>query len=111
MRRKTIVALCLVLQASLAAAAAETRDLPGSDGNWQEGRAVVDAPIDVVRGWLVDFEHWPQLFPDVQYAKVLSRPAGSQAVVRFRSRIVGRELTIGFGWGAREIRYRGGGKN
>jgi uncharacterized membrane protein len=91
-----------------ALAAPTTRDLPG---DWQEGRVVVEAPLDVVRGWLVDYDHWPELFPDVQSVEVLSRPARNQAVVRFRSRIVGRELTIGSSWGGREIRYRGGAKN
>jgi carbon monoxide dehydrogenase subunit G len=93
------------------AAGIETHDVAGSDGNWQEGRAVIDAPLDEVRGWLVDFEHWPQRFPDVTSAKVLARAGGDQAKLRFRSKTIGRELTIDLRWTAREITYRGAGKN
>jgi len=64
-----------------------------------------------VRGWLVDFDHWPQRFPDVTSAKVLARAGGDRAKLRFRSKTIGRELTIDLRWTAREITYRGAGKN
>lgn len=89
----------------------ETRDVEGSDGSWQEGHAVIDAPVDEVHAWLTDYEHWPQRFPDVQWAKVLSRSGRDRAMVRFRSKIIGRELTLNLRWTARAIVYRGIGKN
>ena len=74
-----VLTLALGTPGSAAGAAGiETHDLAGSDGNWQEGRAVIDAPLDEVRGWLVDFEHWPQHFPDVTSAKVLARAGGDR---------------------------------
>src|SRR6185312_5411849 len=89
----------------------ETRDVPGTDGDWQEGHAVIDAPIDEVRRWHTDFERWPQSFPDVQWAKVLSRSGNDRAVMKFRSSIIGRDLTLNMHWNARAIVYRGVGKN
>src|SRR5262249_28719753 len=88
-----------------------TRDVAGSDGSWQEGRAVVAAPIGEVRSWLLDLDNWPKHFPDVPYSKVLARPGPDNATVRFRSKVAGRELTINMRWNAREITYRGFGKN
>ena len=105
-----VLALALGAPAWAAGAGIETRDVAGSDGNWQEGKAVIDAPLDEVRGWLTDFEHWPQHFPDVTSAKVLAR-SGDTAKLRFRSRVIGRELTIDLRWTPREITYRGAGKN
>ena len=89
----------------------ETRDVAGSGGSWQEGHGVIDAPVREVQGWLTDYEHWPQNFPDVKWAKVLSRPGPDRAVVRFRSSIIGRDLTLNLHWNARAIVYRGVGKN
>ncbi|HEY2746422.1 MAG TPA: SRPBCC family protein [Polyangia bacterium] len=103
----------MVLLAAPALAAGdkiEVGDVAGSDGNWQQGRAVIDAPLDEVRGWLVDFEHWPTHFPDVTSAKVLAHGRDT-AKLRFASRVIGRELTIDLHWTAREISYRGAGKN
>ena len=92
------------------AAGIETRDVAGSNGNWQEGSATIAAPLAEVRGWLTDFEHWPQRFPDVTAAKVLAR-SGDSATLRFRSKTIGRELTIKLRWTEREINYVGAGKN
>jgi Polyketide cyclase / dehydrase and lipid transport len=103
--------LLVVLAWAVPMGTIETRDVAGSEGNWQEGRAVIPAPLDDVRGWLLDLEHWPQIFPDVTSAKVLARPAPDRATIRFRSRVAGRELTIAMRWNARGISYRGAGKN
>jgi hypothetical protein len=89
----------------------ETGDVPGSDGRWQEARAVVDAPIDEVRGWLTDFARWPDRFDDVTSAEVLARPAPGRATIRFYSRIIGREMTMNVVWNRQYILYRGRGKN
>lgn len=89
----------------------ETRDVAGTNGTWHEGHAVIDAPIDEVRGWLTDFERWPQNFPDVKWAKVLSRQGSDGAVMKFHSDIIGRDLTLNLRWNARSIVYRGVGKN
>jgi hypothetical protein len=68
-------------------------DVPGTGGQWQQGSTVVAAPLPEVRRWLTDYDAWPALFPDVEWATVLARD-GDLWTVRFRSRIVGRDLTI-----------------
>ncbi len=102
--------LVLAVPAFAAGGKIEVGDVAGSDGNWQQGRAVVDAPLDQVRGWFTDFANWPANFPDVTSAKVLASGPDT-ARLRFRSRIIGRELTIDVHWTAREITYHGTGKN
>ena len=85
-------------------------DVPGSGGNWQEGRGVINAPVDEVHAWFLDFDHWPQRFPDITSAQTLARPARDQARVRFHSNIIGRELTLNMRWNERNIAYTGWGK-
>jgi len=105
-----VIAVVTLLGGGALAGEIRTGDVAGSDGNWQEARAVIDAPIAEVRGWLVDFDRWPQRFGDVQSAKTLSR-SGNSAVVRFRSRIVGRDMTIRVHWTQDAIDSFGQGKN
>jgi hypothetical protein len=110
---RSFVALALVLSLAGAARAGgdiRTGDVPGSDGNWQEARTVIDAPLADVRRWLIDYDHWPQHFSDIQWAKVVWR-RGDSAVIRFRSRIIGRDMTMGVRWSSDAIDYRGRGKN
>ncbi|HEY7954170.1 MAG TPA: SRPBCC family protein [Polyangia bacterium] len=70
------------------------RDVPGSGGSWQEGSAVVAAPVDEVRHWLTDYPAWPKRFDDIEWSQALADDAAGRHVVRFRSRIAGRTLTV-----------------
>jgi len=110
MRSLGVLALVTLLGGAALAGEIRTGDVAGSGGNWQEGRAVIDAPLAEVRGWLIDFDRWPQRFADVQSAKTLSRN-GDSAVVRFHSRIVGREMTMHVRWSQDAIDYSGRGNN
>jgi hypothetical protein len=119
------LAVCLLALASVAGAtesapstppSIDLHDLPGTDGNWQEGVAVVAAPATQVRGWLTDYDHWPELFSDITEAKQLGRTEDGRAVVRFYSRIAGRMLTISeretewgleYEGGSRHVNFRG----
>jgi carbon monoxide dehydrogenase subunit G len=70
------------------------RDIPGSDGEWQEGSAIVPAPPERVVHWLTAYREWTRLFPDVEWAQVLPRDRRGRDVVRFRSRYAGRAITM-----------------
>jgi carbon monoxide dehydrogenase subunit G len=83
-------------------------DVAGSAGQWQEGTAVIPAPIEQVRRWLTDYDHWPQIFSDVSAASVEGTTPDGAAIVRFHSRlnhqtIVIRERQTPFG-----LEYEGG---
>jgi hypothetical protein len=110
MRSIAVLAVATLLGGVAVAGDIRTGDVAGSDGNWQEARAVIDAPLAEVRDWLVDYDHWPQHFGDVQWEQTLSK-GGNTAVIRFRSRIVGRMMTMGVRWSRDAIDYRGRGKN
>jgi polyketide cyclase/dehydrase/lipid transport protein len=110
MRFVAALAVVTLLGGGALAGEIRTTDVAGSDGNWQEARSVIDAPLAEVHGWLVDFDHWPQHFGDIQWAQTLSK-RGDTAVIRFRSRIIGRVMTMGVGWNRDAIDYRGRGKN
>lgn len=69
------------------------RDMPDTDGQWQEARAIIDAPPEAVRRWLGELEYWPARFRDVQAIRVLSRN-GRSTRVAMRSRILGREMVL-----------------
>jgi hypothetical protein len=93
-----ITALCALLVAGVVHAesgpAIDFRDLPGTDGEWQEATAIIAAPAGQVRRWLVDYPNWPVLFDDVEHAQVLGSEPDGAAVVRFRSRIAGRTIVL-----------------
>jgi hypothetical protein len=72
----------------------ETRDLPGTDGQWQEGAAVIRAPRSEVLRWLTDYPMWPRRFRDISSAVVLGDDERGRHRVRFRSRIAGAEITV-----------------
>jgi hypothetical protein len=63
--------------------------------HWREGSVVVHAPVSEVRQWMKDYNRWPDRFPDIESAKVVSKENGV-TTVRTRSRILGRELTLRF---------------
>jgi carbon monoxide dehydrogenase subunit G len=85
-------------------------DVPGTNGQWQQGSSVIAAPLDEVHGWLTDFAAWPKVFPDVQSATVLQHD-GNAYTVRFRSKIVGRDMTLRLEVGPRVVVYTGSGKD
>jgi hypothetical protein len=88
-----------------------TRDVPGSDGRWQEGSTVVPAPRAEVLHWLTDYGDWPTRFPDIQYSQVLGVDSYGRQVVRFRSRIVGRPITLRSAATREGVVFEGAGAN
>lgn len=95
-RRSTLYTLSLI--ASLCACtstradapiapAIDLHDLPDSDGEWQEGVALIAAPQETVRYWLTDYAAWSQRFPDMEWSEVLPDDERGRHLVRFRSRI------------------------
>jgi hypothetical protein len=100
-----MLARCLVLAGGLAAAtvvgaAVEqpgdivVGELPGTHGQWVYGEAVVAAPATVVQRWLYDIPAWSQRYPDVQWAQSLGTNKAGEHIVRFRSSIIGRTVTL-----------------
>ena len=69
-------------------------DLPGTNGRWQQGEVTLAAPAAEVQRWFTDAARWPQRFPDDQWARVLGRAADGRQIVQFRSKVVGRTLTV-----------------
>jgi carbon monoxide dehydrogenase subunit G len=69
-------------------------DLPGTNGEWQEGAAIIPAPREKVLEWLTDYAAWPERFPDIAWAQVLPDDAEGRHVIKFRSRIAEATLTV-----------------
>jgi carbon monoxide dehydrogenase subunit G len=90
------VSVMMVALAGAAQAATVIRlgDLPGSHGHWQQGETTLAAPQEKVRQWLTSYDQWPQLFPDIQSAQRLGATPDGRTLVRFRSRILDRTMTI-----------------
>jgi hypothetical protein len=72
----------------------ELRDLPDTDGNWQEGRAVIEAPRAMVHRWLTDYPRWAERFADIRWVEVLADDERGRHVIRFASRIADHTLTV-----------------
>jgi hypothetical protein len=70
------------------------RDLPGTDGEWQEGAALVPAPRERVHAWLVDYANWPKNFPDMLTTEVFPDDDRGRHVVRFSSKIAGMTFVL-----------------
>lgn len=89
-------AFAVILALATAAFAGEIalRDLPGTDGTWQEGEAIVPAPWPTVEGWLTDYAHWVGRFPDIDRAEQLPDDAAGRHVVRFHSVLAGRTFVV-----------------
>ena len=85
-------------------------DISGSSGKWQEAKSTIDAPIADVREWMTDFVHWPDRFNDVTSARILSRADGV-TTLRFRSKIIGRDMTIKLHVAENMVTYDGFGKD
>jgi hypothetical protein len=92
-----LIAAACVLCATVVTAAPQDQivvgDLPGTNGVWQRGEATVAAPRAEVQSWFSDVSSWPQRFSDVQWAKDLGTSNGVKTV-QFKSKIIGRPLTI-----------------
>ena len=86
-------------------------DLPGTHGQWVYGEAIVAAPAPVVQRWLGDVGAWSQRYPDVEWAQSLGTNKAGEHIVRFRSSIVGRTMTLRMLEQPGRITYEGEGKN
>jgi carbon monoxide dehydrogenase subunit G len=113
MRTAQVGALLVTITGAVGAQATPItlQDLPGSNGRWQEGIAIVNAPANQVESWLSDYAHWTQLFPDTEWSEVVGRTGDGRTKVRFRSRAVGREMTVAIRATPGLISYNGGGHN
>lgn len=87
-------ALAAAASAGAPAPAIALHDLPGTDGVWQEGEALVPAPWQTVQGWLTDYAHWVGRFPDIASAEQLPDDAQGRHVIRFASRLAGRTFVV-----------------
>lgn len=103
--------LCAHGFATIPRAAIAIGEVPGSDGEWQEGVTIVPSGASQVRYWLTDYAHWTDRFPDIDHSEVLGRTPEGQTVVRFHSAIIGRQLTIRIRQTPQGIEYDGEGKN
>jgi hypothetical protein len=70
------------------------RDLPDTNGNWQEGAAVIPASRERIQQWLTDYILWPSRFPDIEWSQVLGDDDQGRHIVRFRSKIADAVLTV-----------------
>jgi len=87
----------MLLWASAAAASEASialHDLPGTNGEWQEGVAVIPAPRAQVHHWLTDYARWPRRFPDIGWSTVLPDDDRGRHVIRFTSHIVDAMITV-----------------
>lgn len=85
-------------------------DLPGTSARWQSGEVTVAAPAAEVQRWLSDAAAWPERFPDDKWAKVIGVAPDGRKVVQFRSKILGRPLTLRMREKPGSIVYDGEGK-
>jgi hypothetical protein len=90
-----MVALLLAtLAQAITPSAIDLRDLPGTDGQWQEGSAIIAAPPSLVQDWLTDYAHWVGRFSDIDAARFLGDDARGRHVVRFHSLLANRTFTV-----------------
>jgi hypothetical protein len=86
-------------------------DLPGTDGNWQAGEVTVAAPAHEVQSWFSDAPAWPKRFPDDQWATDKGRGSDGRKTVEFRSKVLGRNMTLHIKEQPGLIAYDGQGKD
>jgi hypothetical protein len=89
----------------------ELTDIPGTDREWQQGSAIVNAPASRVRHWLTAYEEWRPLFPDIEWVQRLGFDRQGRDVVRFRSRYAGRTITMHQSISPQLLVYEGWGPN
>jgi hypothetical protein len=90
------VAVALVAFASSAEALSPIAlgDVPGTNGRWQQGEAIIPAPPRQVQAWLTDYEHWQGRFPDIAWARVLGDDERGRHIVQFHSVLAGRTFVV-----------------
>lgn len=88
-----------------------TRTVAEGETEWCEASAVIRAPRHLVRAWLVDYDRWPQLFGDIESARVLGRTSDGATMVRFHSRIAGRTMVLREWLTDYGLKYEGTGTN
>jgi hypothetical protein len=93
-RSVTIVALLAAVAFAQQAVPMDLHDLANTDGNWQEGVAVIPASRAQVLQWLTDYPSWARRFPDIEWAEVLADDDRGRHVVRFRSKIADATITV-----------------
>lgn len=117
MRARSVFIAGSLAAATLVAAAVErpgevvVGELPGTHGQWVQGETIVAAPAPVVQSWLDDISQWAKRYPDVEWAQTLGTTKSGERIVRFRSSIVGRTLTLRIRTAPGRITYEGEGKN
>jgi hypothetical protein len=82
-------------------------DVAGARGQWHQGSTVVQAPIEEVRAWLLDFAGWPRRFPDIVATRVLKHTTPNVWILWYHSRILARDVTIRVHASPDEVTYRG----
>jgi hypothetical protein len=94
--RRLLVLLTVVSVPLLARAdfAIQFTDVPGSDGHWHQGTAIIPAPVEQVIGWLTDYDHWSQIFSDISTSRMEGVTTDGGSIVRFHSRIAQRTIVI-----------------
>lgn len=113
MRKALLLSSALVCASARGAPldAVELGDLDGTNGRWQVGEVTVAAPAAEVQRWLADYSAWPSRFPDVEWSEVRGSTPDGRSIVRFRSRVLGRTMTIRVRNRPGLITYDGEGKN
>jgi hypothetical protein len=106
-----VMALVSLPALALQSSPIELVDIPGTDREWQQGTAIVDAPAPLVRHWLTAYEEWRQLYPDIEWVQRLGRDQQGRDVVRFRSRYAGRTITMHQSVSPKLLVYEGWGPN
>lgn len=69
-------------------------DVPGTKGSWQQGIVTVRAPAEEVQRWLGDTRSWPARFSDVEWVHDGGTLPDGRHLIRFRSRLIGRPITL-----------------
>jgi len=118
MRTLAVVSLSLLMTSSLVTRAdaqpigvVTVGDLPGTDARWQAGEVTVAVPAAEVQRWFTDAPNWPRRFPDDEWVRPLGRAPDGRQAVQFRSKALGRTLTVRMRVQPGLITYDGFGKN
>lgn len=117
MRTLGILSLSFLISSSVATLAVaqplnvvSVGDLPGTDARWQMGEVTIAVPAAEVQRWFTDAAGWPRRFPDDQWVKLHGRAPDGRELVEFRSKALGRSLTLRMRIQPGLITYDGSGK-
>jgi hypothetical protein len=86
-------------------------DLPGTDGQWQAGEVVVAAPAEEVQRWFTDVSQWEKRFPDDTNVRDEGRGPDGRHTASFKSKAIGKTLTVHMREQPGLITYDGSGKD